>query len=162
MTFYKYLQYLVAIAGAIFLSSCSYVPDRLNPINWASSGYDWVMGEDDYYDSAPDMQMSRGEPGSTVCRGTDTQQWHNCEGTYHFSNGDQYVGGWENGKRTGRGTYIWPDGEKYVGDFRGGNKSGRGTYYFNDGEIWTGQFLNGEWVTGTKYGPGEAPLDLVQ
>ena len=43
-----------------------------------------------------------------------------------------------------------------------GTKSVQVNYYFTDGEIWTGLFENGKWISGTKYGPGEAPHDLIQ
>ncbi len=162
MIFYRFQRYITVAIGFVFLSGCSYVPDRLNPINWASSGYDWVMGEDDYYDDAPDLPISRTTDQFAPCRGTDVTNWHNCQGAYTFSNGDQYIGGWKDGRRTGHGTYLWPDGEKYVGEFRSGTKSGQGNYYFTDGEIWTGLFENGKWISGTKYGPGEAPHDLIQ
>ena len=56
----------------------------------------------------------------------------------------------------------YKNGSKYVGEFRSGTKSGQGNYYFTDGEIWTGLFENGKWISGTKYGPGEAPHDLIQ
>ena len=32
----------MAIFSLLLLSSCSYIPDKLNPIEWASDGYDWV------------------------------------------------------------------------------------------------------------------------
>ena len=159
MTAHKCKYFVITIASVILLSGCSYVPDKLNPIEWASDGYDWLLGGDDYsYSNSnfrSDMEKEQTLSGLPECRGTDFMEWHNCEGTYRFANGDQYVGNWKNGKRTGQGTYTWPDGEKYVGAFKDGVKNGRGTVYFTDGEIWVGEFRDGRWVDGDKYGAGE-------
>ena len=118
MTAYQCKYLVVTIVSVIVLSGCSYVPDKLNPIEWASDGYDWLLGEDDYsYSNSNlrnEMKEERALSGLPKCQGTDFMAWHDCEGTYRFSNGDQYVGNWKNGKRTGQGTYTWPDGEKYV------------------------------------------------
>jgi len=159
MTAYQCKYLVVTIVSVIVLSGCSYVPDKLNPIEWASDGYDWLLGEDDYsYSNSNlrnEMKEERALSGLPKCQGTDFMAWHDCEGTYRFSNGDQYVGNWKNGKRTGQGTYTWPDGEKYVGAFKDGMKNGHGTIYFSDGEVWVGDFRDGRWVSGDKYGAGE-------
>ena len=159
MTAYQCKYLVVTIVSVIVLSGCSYVPDKLNPIEWASDGYDWLLGEDDYSYSNSNlrngMKEERTLSGLPKCQGTDFMAWHDCEGTYRFSNGDQYVGNWKNGKRTGQGTYTWPDGEKYVGAFKDGMKNGHGTIYFSDGEVWVGEFRDGRWVSGDKYGAGE-------
>ena len=159
MTSYKCKYLVITIASVILLSSCSYVPDKLNPIEWASDGYDWLLGGDEYSYSNSNLRDEMREEhtlsGLPQCQGTDFMEWHSCEGTYRFANGDQYVGNWKNGKRTGQGTYIWPDGEKYVGAFKDGVKNGRGTVYFTDGEVWVGEFRDGRWVDGDKYGAGE-------
>ena len=160
MTSYKCKYLVMAIFSLLLLSSCSYIPDKLNPIEWASDGYDWVLGEDNnsYSNSnfRDEIQGGQSSSGLPMCRGTDFMQWHNCQGTYRFANGDQYIGNWKNGKRTGQGTYTWPDGEKYEGAFKDGVKNGRGTVYFSDGEVWVGQFRDGRWVDGDKYKAGES------
>ena len=33
-----------------------------------------------------------------------------------YNNGDKYVGGFVDGKRSGKGTYTWASGNKYIGD----------------------------------------------
>ena len=38
--------------------------------------------------------------------------------TYTFTNGNKYVGDWNDDKKNGQGTFIWPDGEKYVGEWK--------------------------------------------
>ena len=41
----------MTIAGVALLAGCSYVPDRLNPVEWTKTGYDLIMGEDNNSDS---------------------------------------------------------------------------------------------------------------
>ena len=98
------------------------MPDRLNPIEWANTGYDWLMGQDDYYDVELNLRetskQERDVSSLPKCLGSSLIEWHDCEGAYTFRNGDHYVGKWENGKRTGPGTFTWSDGEKYVGEFK--------------------------------------------
>ena len=161
MTFYNCHHFVLTISTVALLAGCSYVPDRLNPIEWANTGYDWLMGQDDYYDVELNLRetskQERDVSPLPKCLGSSLIEWHDCEGAYTFRNGDHYVGKWENGKRTGRGTYTWADGEKYVGEFRDGTKNGQGTVYFTDGELWVGQFRDGKWVGGEKYAAGEMP-----
>ena len=168
MNLYNCHRFVLTIASVTLFAGCSYVPDMLNPIEWANTGYewadtgyDWLMGEDDYSDAALSSREVRKQERDVFalpkCQGSSLIEWHNCEGAYTFSNGDHYVGTWENGDRTGRGVYTWPGGDKYVGEFRNGKKNGQGTVYFGDGEIWVGQFSDGKWVGGEKYGAGEKP-----
>ena len=51
MTLYNCHHLIVTIAGVALLAGCSYVPDRLNPVEWTKTGYDWIMGEDNNSDS---------------------------------------------------------------------------------------------------------------
>ena len=37
-------------------------------------------------------------------------RWHNCFGTFTWSNGNKYVGEYKDSKRTGQGTYTHADG----------------------------------------------------
>ncbi len=41
-----------------------------------------------------------------------------------FSNGDQYMGYYENGKPHGWGEYQWSSGARYKGQFQGGIREG--------------------------------------
>ena len=161
MTLYNGHNLVLTIAGIAFLAGCSYVPDKLNPIEWANTGYDWLIGEDDYYDAELNLrETSKQERDVTdlpTCQGSDVSKWHNCEAFYLFRSGAHYLGKWANGKRTGPGTFTWSDGEKYVGEFKDGIQNGQGTVYFPDGEVWIGQFRDGKWVSGEKYAAGETP-----
>ena len=62
------------------------------------------------------------------------------KGTYSFTNGDKYVGGFEAGKKHGQGTLTYPDGEKYVGEYKDGLSNGQGTYTWNNGNKYVGEF----------------------
>jgi hypothetical protein len=40
------------------------------------------------------------------------------QGAYSFSNGDRYVGGFENSTRSGYGIYTYTDGEEHRGEWK--------------------------------------------
>lgn len=64
-----------------------------------------------------------------------------------FANGDEYVGDYQNGRRTGNGKYIWASGEYYEGAFVADTMNGMGTYHFNGSTPpYTGLFENGQIV----------------
>ena len=68
---------------------------------------------------------------------------HNCQGTFTWPTGDNYVGEWRDGLINGQGTFTWPDGTKYVGEWKDGKKTGQGTLTYGDGQ-WKGDKYVGE------------------
>ncbi|WP_443641291.1 trypsin-like peptidase domain-containing protein [Candidatus Njordibacter sp. Uisw_039] len=79
------------------------------------------------------------------CPSDTNARWHNCFGTYTWSDGDKYVGEWKDNKNTGQGTYTYsPNGEwagnKYVGEFKDGNFNGQGTYTWPSGSKYVGEY----------------------
>ena len=40
------------------------------------------------------------------------KKWASCLGTMTYSNGDEYIGEWEDGFKHGQGTMTWSDGVK--------------------------------------------------
>ena len=75
-------------------------------------------------------------------------------GTYVYTNGDRYEGGWVDGKRTGRGTYVWKDGRRYEGDYVDGEQT--------DGKMTkaNGDWYEGEWSGGFADGEGTAKIKV--
>ena len=61
--------------------------------------------------------------------------WQNCFGTYNYSNGQRYVGDFDNDQRNGQGTLTWPDGQKYEGEFKYNQRHGQGTLYSATGSV---------------------------
>ncbi len=55
-----------------------------------------------------------------------------------------------NGRKHGQGTFYYSDGDKYVGQYEDDEKSGYGVYYFMD----TGERYEGEWANDMKHGKG--------
>jgi len=49
-------------------------------------------------------------------------------GTYTTSDGQIYVGNWENDLQNGNGKEEWPDNSYYEGTFKDGMKHGEGKY----------------------------------
>ena len=72
---------------------------------------------------------------------------HNCIGTFTYTDGNKYVGEWQNSQANGQGTYTWADGAKYVGEWQSDERNGQGTYTYADGskddEYWENNKLNG-------------------
>jgi hypothetical protein len=54
------------------------------------------------------------------CKGTNFAWWTYCKGTYTWSNGTKYVGGWKEGEMHGQGTYTFADGRVDKGIFEKG------------------------------------------
>ena len=76
--------------------------------------------------------------------------YHNCFGTYIFSNGDMYVGEFQNGKKNGQGTYTFAtSGNKYVGEYKNDMRSGNGTATYETGDKYVGEFKNNKKTVGT-------------
>ena len=86
------------------------------------------------------------------CPSDQTENYHDCYGTYVFANGNKYVGEFKEGKRHGQGTFTWVDGEKYVGEYKKGKQSGQGTNFFKNGAKYIGEYKDGKWHgQGTYY-----------
>jgi len=66
--------------------------------------------------------------------------------TLVWPDGTRYVGGVEDGKRTGRGTIFWQDGTRFVGEFSNDMRNGPGTMILPDGTVYTGYFKDDELV----------------
>jgi hypothetical protein len=95
-----------------------------------------------------------------VCPGSyDAATWTNCVGEIVLPDGENYVGEFKDGWRSGQGVNTWPDGDKYVGEYKDGKRNGRGTQTRLSGEKYIGEFkddqYNGQgtytWPNGEKY-----------
>ena len=51
----------------------------------------------------------------------------NGKGTYTWSNGNEYVGEWKDGKEHGQGTYTFTEDRNYDGEWKNGKYHGQGT-----------------------------------
>ena len=80
------------------------------------------------------------------CKGSNYEQWTNCQGTETWENGRKYVGEFKDGKRHGQGTYTGANGNKYVGKFNDGQPNGQGTLTYADGKIEKGIWKDGQLV----------------
>lgn len=81
-------------------------------------------------------------------------EWHDCQGTFTWPDGEKYVGEFRNDKRSGQGTFTWSNGEKYVGAFSDNKRHGRGVRYSADGLVLEqGLWENGELVSAADPAP---------
>lgn len=68
------------------------------------------------------------------------------QGTYWYPSGQEYTGGWVEGKKDGHGVLRWPSGNRYIGEWKNNAREGWGRVYTADGEITTGRWQGGELV----------------
>ena len=89
------------------------------------------------------------------CVGTWSETgWSDCFGTYIWEkSGNEYVGEWKNGKRSGQGTYTYASGDKYVGEYQNNKRNGQGTYNWGEGPNKGDKFI-GFWKDDWKNGQG--------
>jgi hypothetical protein len=95
-----------------------------------------LISQNSWASSLPDC---KGSPLSDS-KWTYSFEWDNCQGTYIYSDGEQYVGGWKDDKKNGQGIYTYPNGDKYVGEFKDSKRHGQGTYIYSDGEKYVGEY----------------------
>jgi len=62
--------------------------------------------------------------------------------TLLWPDGTRYVGGVDDGKRSGKGTIFWQDGTRFVGTFVNDKRNGPGTMILPDGTVYNGYFEN--------------------
>ena len=90
----------------------------------------------------------------TDCPSDQSLRFHNCFGAYTFTDGEKYVGEWQDDKRHGQGTYTFADGTQYVGEWQDNKWHGQGTYTFANGTIERGYYMNNEYVPDICEGMG--------
>ena len=79
------------------------------------------------------------------CVGEQSFEWKDCQGTFTFENGEEYVGEFNNGIPHGQGNYILEDGSIYSGGFKDGAKHGQGTFSYSNGEKYVGEFKDNKY-----------------
>ena len=80
------------------------------------------------------------------CNNNDRiKYWSDCFGKYIFSDGNEYIGEFKNGKLEGKGTFKFLNGDVYSGQFRDNKYNGNGRYSFVDGRYYVGEFNNGKY-----------------
>jgi len=73
----------------------------------------------------------------------------NGQGTFRFTDGAQYEGGFRQRRLHGPGTLRFANGARYEGQFEANRYDGAGTYHYNNGIRFEGQFEDGK-----RHGPG--------
>jgi hypothetical protein len=82
-------------------------------------------------------------------RGRDACVAGNCRngfGTYNWSDGSRYTGGFRDGKLHGQGTLIYSDGGSYAGQWKDGKRHGYGSAAYASGRSQTGLWEDGRFV----------------
>lgn len=88
--------------------------------------------------SIPTLSPPQAVTKNTYCIGNCI----NGQGTLTYTNGDKYIGNFENGKADGQGSFTYQDGSKYVGEFKNDKFDGHGTLAYADGNKYVGEFKN--------------------
>lgn len=89
-----------------------------------------------------------GTGGSTgvVQPGCVSGNCKNGEGTYVWSDGSRYAGGFKNGLQHGQGSLSFANGASYVGGWDLGRRSGVGTAIYPDGRVRSGRWKDNRYV----------------
>ena len=86
--------------------------------------------------------LSKNQPQKPEFSSRSMQYEH---GSDVFTNGDSYIGKYQNGLRNGYGHYTWKNGNYYVGEFKDGLKHGYGFWSKSKephANNYTGEFIN--------------------
>jgi hypothetical protein len=97
----------------------------------------------------PASTGSKAKPAPSAQRGRDTCIAGNCRngfGTYSWSDGSRYTGGFRNGQLHGQGTLIYSDGGSYAGQWKDGKRHGYGSAAYASGRSQTGLWEDGRFV----------------
>jgi hypothetical protein len=70
----------------------------------------------------------------------------NGRGSYRWSNGSSYTGGFRKFKQHGQGTLVYANGASYVGEWRDGRRHGYGSYTEPDGRQRVGLWKNSRYA----------------
>ncbi len=65
-------------------------------------------------------------------------------GLIRWTNGDEYEGDLDQGKRQGQGRFSWPSGQRYEGDWDQDQPHGKGRMRYPNGNLFQGTFVRGE------------------
>ena len=81
------------------------------------------------------------------------------QGTMHFTNGNQYKGGFVYQGQTTTGIFTWGPGsdyysDRYEGDFLDGMRQGKGVYTWGEYSPWAGDRYQGDYRKGQQHGYG--------
>lgn len=111
-------------------------------------------------ESVPSSDMSSAIDG--IYTGPVKEGVRHGEGRLDWDNGDNYVGHFENGLRSGHGVMTEEKNKrKYEGSWKMSQRSGHGTQTFGNGDVYIGDFANdkfhgkGELVTKSGKYEGE-------
>ena len=104
------------------------------------------------------------ELSAAQCKGTNFEQWSNCQSSYTWEDGAQYSGGWLDGNLNGYGTYIFADDNvwsliSYEGFYKNDDMHGYGKLTWQDGGYYEGDFVQNDphgygihrYISGNQY-----------
>ena len=81
--------------------------------------------------------------GKVYSGGWKNNQYHG-EGTCTFSNGAEFIAKYKNNKPVGQVTITYSDGKKWVGQWKDGKENGQGTLTFPNGDKYVGKIKDGK------------------
>ena len=82
-----------------------------------------------------------------------TDQYPHGHGTFWYSDGKVYSGGWKNNQYHGEGTCTFSDGTEFISKYKNNKPVGQVTVTYSDGKKWVGQ-----WKDGKENGQGTLTL----
>lgn len=78
--------------------------------------------------------------GGAIYEGGFSDGYRHGHGTFRYANGDVYEGEFEYNMRHGQCIFCYANGDSYEGAFQNNMRSGHGTYRYANGDVYRGEF----------------------
>jgi len=109
----------------------------------------WVNSLSIFPETTDSDECVKKELKGSVYRGSIKDGLFHGLGKLSFSNGEMFVGEFENDHYS-HGAYLFNNGDIYYGNFKDGKRGGSGAYYFKKGQV-----CIGEWKDDRRTGDGK-------
>lgn len=113
----------------------------------------YYNGEGTKYNGPKDVRIGLWQNGEYIGtkedqskRGCISGNCENGDGTYVYSDGSKYIGGFKAGAADGDGICYYATGNKYTGGWKANTFHGNGIMYFANGEVTGGMWDNGNYL----------------
>lgn len=113
----------------------------------------YYNGEGTKYNGPKDVRIGLWQNGEYIGtkedqskKGCISGDCENGDGTYVYSDGSKYIGGFKDSEANGEGICYYSTGNKYTGGWQANTFHGQGTMFFANGEVTGGMWDKGNYL----------------